>query len=77
NSDYNAALQVQQIITVNKADQTITFTSTPPSNATIGGTYTVTATGGISGNPVVFSIDANSTSGACTISGSLVSFTGD
>ncbi|WP_193392740.1 fibronectin type III domain-containing protein, partial [Legionella santicrucis] len=76
NSDYNAALQVQQIITVNKADQTITFTSTPSPNATIGGTYTVTATGGASGNPVVFSIDAGSTSGACNITGNLVSFTG-
>ena len=56
--------------------QTITFTSSPPSSATVGGTYTQTATGGGSGNPVTFSIDTSSTSGACSISGAKVSFTG-
>ena len=75
NSDYNAAPQVQQIITVTKIDQTITFTSTPTDLA-VGGTYTVSAIGGASGNPVIFSIDASSSSGACSISGALVSFTG-
>ena len=34
----------------------------------------MTATGGGSGNPVTFSIDPSSTSSACSISGSLVSF---
>ena len=54
--------------------QAITFTSSPPSNATVGGpTYTITATGGASGNPVTFTIDASSTSG-CSVSGSTVSF---
>ena len=37
-----------------KAAQSITFTSTPPSPAVLGGSYTVSATGGGSGNPVVF-----------------------
>jgi Domain of unknown function (DUF2341) len=56
--------------------QTITFTSTAPTNAIVGGpTYTVTATGGASGNPVTFSIDS-SASTVCSISGSVVSFTG-
>src|ERR1700737_944828 len=56
--------------------QAITFTSTAPSNATIGGpTYTVKATRGASGEPGVFTIDAASKS-VCTISGSTVSFTG-
>ena len=55
--------------------QSITFTSSPPNPALVGGTYTPTATGGGSGNPVVFSIDAASTSGACSLSGSAVRFT--
>jgi hypothetical protein len=56
--------------------QAITFTSTPPSPAVVGGTYTPTATGGGSGNPVVFSIGASSTSGACSVSGTAVDLTG-
>src|SRR5207248_4488143 len=39
------------ILTVQKANQSITFTSIAPNNAIYGGTYTVTATGGASGNP--------------------------
>jgi len=58
------------------AAQAISFSSTPPTGATVGGSYTVTATGGGSGNPVVLSIDASSTAGACSISGAAVSFTG-
>jgi hypothetical protein len=50
-------------ITIGPAAQTITFTSTPPSSALVGGTYMVTATGGLSGNPVTFS----TTSPACTV----------
>jgi hypothetical protein len=72
NADYLTATQVQQAITVGKASQTITFTSTATSNATVGGaTYIVTATGGASGNAVIFS-----TTSACTVSGSTVSFIG-
>ncbi len=56
--------------------QTITFTSTPPTSPIVAGTYPVTATGGASGNPVTFSIDAASSSAACTIAGNLVTFTG-
>jgi hypothetical protein len=56
--------------------QTITFISTAPSNATVGGpTYKVAATGGGSGNPVTFTIDSASNS-VCTIAGSTVSFVG-
>ena len=40
--------------------QAISFTSTPPSPAVVGGTYTPAATGGGSGNPVTFSIDSAS-----------------
>ncbi|CAM4407566.1 MAG: hypothetical protein LEGION0403_FIIPPAGN_00911 [Legionella sp.] len=74
NAQYDAAPQVQQNMTV-KLTQAIVFSSSPPSSPTAGGTYTVAATGGASGNPVVFSIDAGSTSGACTLSGNIVSFT--
>jgi uncharacterized repeat protein (TIGR01451 family) len=56
--------------------QAISFTSTPPSPAVAGGSYTPAAAGGASGNPVTFSIDASSTPGACSISSSgVVSFT--
>jgi hypothetical protein len=74
---YSAAPQVQQsfkIVAAADPPQAITFTSTPPTNATVGGTYSVSATGGTSGNPVTFSVDASSTSASCTLSGSTVSF---
>lgn len=65
----------QFTLTVSTASQTITFTSTPPASPVVGQTYTVTATGGGSGNPVTFAIDPTSSS-VCTISGSTVTFTG-
>lgn len=55
---------------VTKQDRTITFTSTPPSNATVGGTYAVSATAS-SGLTVSF---ASTTTGVCTVSGSTVRF---
>lgn len=59
-----------------QGSQSITFTSSAPSAATVGGaTYNVTATGGASGNPVTFSIDATA-SAVCSIAGSTVSFIG-
>ena len=76
NSNYSAAPQVQQSFAVAQASQNITFTSAVPIDATVDGTpYNVTATGGASGNPVIFTIDDISTS-ICTISGSTVSFIG-
>jgi hypothetical protein len=74
-TNYLAAPQAQQSVTVNTLGaQTITFTSVVPTSPTVGKTYVVTATGGKSNNPVTFTIDASSTAGACTISGSTVSF---
>ncbi len=77
NTDYSAATQVQQSFTIGQATQTINFTSTAPSGKVYSGsnnqTYSVTATGGASGNAVTFTIDSSSTSG-CTISGSTVSY---
>jgi len=73
-ASYGAAPQVQQSFLVLKSVQVITFTSTPPANAIVGGpTYKVKAFGGASGNPVVFS---SGSSMICTVSGSTVSFIG-
>jgi hypothetical protein len=71
---YPAALQAQQSVGVGA--QAINFTSTPPSEAQVGDpAYTVAASGGDSGDPVVFSIDPTSIS-VCSISGQTVSFIG-
>ena len=76
NANYNAAPQVQQSFLVAKANQTISFTSSPPPTPTVGGaTYTVTATA-TSGLAVAFTIDASATS-VCSIAGSTVSFIGN
>src|SRR5260370_4376236 len=58
NGNYNAAPQAQQSFAVAKGDQTITFTSTAPTNAHVNGpTYTVTATS-TAGLTVAFTIAA-------------------
>jgi hypothetical protein len=75
NASYLAADQSQQVFGVGRATQAITFTSPLPSNPIVGSSYTVTATGGASGNPVVFTTDPLSTLGACLLEGSEVRFT--
>jgi len=73
-TNYAAAPQATQSFAVGQGTQTITFTSTAPTSPTVGGpTYTVTATGGASGNAVTFS---SLTTSVCTLSGSTVSFVG-
>jgi peptidoglycan/xylan/chitin deacetylase (PgdA/CDA1 family) len=47
--------------------QAISFTA--PGSGTVGGQTTVSATGGASANPVVFSLDGSSDAGACSLSG--------
>jgi hypothetical protein len=49
------------------ATQTITFPN--PGPGIVGQSATLTATGGASGSPVVFSVDASSGSGVCSVSG--------
>ena len=67
---------MSQSFAVGQGNQAITFTSPAPGAAIVGGpTYTPTATGGASGNPVVFTI-AGASSGVCTISSGVVSFIG-
>ena len=65
---YAAAPQVQRTITVNAIPQSISFTA--PAPGTVHGSAQLSATGGGSGNPVVFS-----GSGACTVSGTTVTYT--
>ena len=76
NDRYLSASQAQQIIAVTgsgtKTAQSIVFTSRPPSPV-VGATYVVTARGGGSGNPVTFTIDAQSAS-VCSVSGATVTF---
>jgi N-acetylneuraminic acid mutarotase len=72
NTNYSAAVQVTQSIVVNQASQTITFTA-PASPVTYGvSPITLVATGGASGNALVFSV----VSGPATVSGSTLTITG-
>lgn len=53
--------------------QAIAFTSVPPTGAAHGGAYAMSATGGSSGNPVIFS---SLTAAVCNVSGSIATFIG-
>jgi hypothetical protein len=64
NANYNPAPQATQGFSIGKANQTITFGPAP--TIVVGGTGTMTATGGASGNPVVFT---SQTAGVCTSGG--------
>jgi hypothetical protein len=65
---YAPATQVQETITVNQAPQTITFAPTSPVAYGVA-PITLSATGGASGQPVVFTLDSTSTAGVATITG--------
>ena len=67
---YAATPQVQQTIRVNGISQSISFTA--PASGTVDGSATLSASGGGSGNPVVFS---TSSPGVCTVSATTVSYT--
>jgi hypothetical protein len=66
-TDYQPASQVQQSITVSGIAQSISFTA--PAAGSVDGSATLSATGGGSGNPVVFSVDSSSGTGVCNTSG--------
>jgi hypothetical protein len=70
--NWNAAPPTQQAFSVAQGDQTITF-GPAPTSPRVGGSYTPTASGGGSGNPVTITVDT-STSAICSISGGIVSF---
>jgi sugar lactone lactonase YvrE len=70
---FTLAMSAPQTITANFATQmaqSITFTMNAPSSEAFGGSFTVAATGGGSGNPVVFT-----SSGACTNMGATYTMT--
>jgi hypothetical protein len=64
---YTAATQAIQSFTVASSAQAIAFTSIVPNPGLTGGTYNVSATGGLSGSPVTFTA-----TGACSMSGGAV-----
>ena len=77
NATWNAATQVQQSVTVGKGSQSITFTSTAPTSASVGGaTYTATATGGASGNVVTFTSGSTTVCTSGGTNGSVFTFVG-
>jgi hypothetical protein len=73
-ASYTAAPQVQKVITVSPARQQISLTA--PSSGTVGGSSTLSAKGGASGNPVTFTIDKATKSGICSVSGARLTFQG-
>ena len=73
NSEYAPATPAEQSFTISKGLQTITFTSAPPTSATVAGSpYPVSALAS-SGLPVEFS---SQTSSVCSLEGTTVVFTG-
>jgi len=71
NANYSAAPQAALNVAIGQAGQTITnFVANPAAPVyTPSGTFTVSATGGASGNPVVF---ASTTPAVCTVAGATV-----
>ena len=67
NATYADAPQVQGTITVGKILQSISFA--PPASGSSSGSAALSATGGGSGNPVVFTVDPSTESGVCRVSG--------
>ena len=70
NGNYNAAPQVTETVTAQKAAQTINVTTHAPATAVFNTGFTVAATGGASGNAVTFS-----SSGACSNTGASFTMT--
>ncbi len=64
NSNYAPAPQVTRTVNAAPASQTITFTMNAPVSAPYNSSFTVAATGGGSGNPIVFT-----SAGSCSNSG--------
>ncbi len=69
---YNPANDVQQMLTVNKADQSIIFSMLPDVQLGVS-SFTLSATGGASGNPITFT---SSDPTIATISGNTVAIAG-
>ena len=65
--DYAITYTAGSVTVVALRSQTISFS--PPTTATVGSSVTLSATGGASGEPVVFSIDQAGGAGVCTSTG--------
>jgi sugar lactone lactonase YvrE len=77
NSTYAAATQVQKSVVVTQAAQAINFTQpTTPVTYSSGLTIPLVATGGASGNSIVFTIDTSSTGTGSITGGSTLNVTG-
>ena len=72
NAEYAAAPEVERAITISQLSQSITFFAPP--TGTVLSSASLSAIGGASGNPVVFSVGPGSGAGVCTVSGNAVSF---
>ena len=73
-TNFNAATAVTQTLSVGKGSQTLTITSTAPTNAVVDGpTYAVTAQGGNSISPIAITIDSSAVS-ICSISSGVIAF---
>jgi serine/threonine-protein kinase len=72
NARYADAPQVQRTIKVSKLTQSIIFFAPPA--GTIFSSANLSAIGGGSGNPVVFSVDPSSGAQVCALSGTVVTF---
>jgi hypothetical protein len=71
NSNYVAAPAVTETVAAIPASQTIAFNQNAPAAAAYNSNFTLTATGGASGNPVVFT-----SSGSCSNVGATYTMTG-
>ena len=72
NGKYADAPQVQRTIAVGKIPQSISFAA--PASGEVRSSANLWATGGGSGNPVVFSVDPSSGPGVCFVSGTTVTY---
>ena len=72
--NYNAASQITESVTAQKANQTITFGALGEQDLSATAPFPVSATGGGSGSPVTFAAMGNCTSGGAN--GSTITITG-
>jgi len=75
NGTYSAATQVQNTVVIQAASQTITFTA-PATPVTYGASAVTLSASSTSGLTVALTVDVSSTSGACSVSGTTLTFTG-
>jgi uncharacterized protein (DUF2345 family) len=70
NANYNPVTSSTVTVVLAPVSQTIAFTTNPPASASYNSTFTVAATGGASGNPVIFT-----SAGVCSNTGATYNMT--